>query len=161
VSNLRFRRRVNRNRELVVLAFGFILLVLVVFGINSLFSTSEHFAEEVVRDFYEYESEGEFSSSWSLFHSKMKERFTKGHYIQDRAHVFMNHFGVETFSYKLGPIEEVKDWKMSNDDIPFKLAYKLTVTQTYKGKYANFDLVQDIFVVEEKGKWKIVWDYKQ
>jgi hypothetical protein len=158
---MRIRRGVYRRQELIQLAFGLTVLLLIIVVLYSLLTPSEHFAEEVVHDFYEYEAVGEFSSSWSLFHSKMKEKFPKGHYIQDRAHVFMNHFGVDTFSYHLGELEEVKDWKMSDDTSTFKLAYKITVTQTYKGKYGNFDLIQDVFVVEENGKWKIVWDYKQ
>ncbi|MDQ1144244.1 hypothetical protein QE429_001071 [Bacillus sp. SORGH_AS 510] len=115
----------------------------------------------MVEEFYSYEQEGDFANSWALFHSSMKKKFSKGNYIQDRAHVFMNHFGVETFSYTMGELEELKDWKMSKTGPSLKNVYKVPITQTYKGKYGNFDLKQEVFVVEEKGKWTILWDYNQ
>lgn len=137
-----------------------VFLVAFLFIKGSFFSPSKK-AEEVVEEFYRYEQEGDFSSSWALFHLAMKERFSKGHYIQDRAHVFMNHFGVETFTYTLSKPEKVDNWKMSKKGPDMKNVYKFLVTQTYKGKYGNFDLKQEVIAVEEKGKWKIAWDYKQ
>jgi hypothetical protein len=136
------------------------LLVGFLFIKGSFFSESKQ-AEETVEKFYRYEQEGDFSSSWGLFHTAMKERFSKGNYIQDRAHVFMNHFGVETFTYTLGKHEEVDTWKMSKTGPALKNVYKFLVTQTYKGKYGNFDLKQEVFAIEEKGEWKIAWDYNQ
>ena len=64
---------------------------MILFAFKFLFSSSDKQAQEIAEEFYSYyEQEGEFSSSWELFHSSMKQKFTKGHYIQDRAHVFMN-----------------------------------------------------------------------
>ncbi|MCM3567356.1 hypothetical protein [Neobacillus mesonae] len=124
------------------------------------FSSSGGQAEEAVNQFYLYEQEGDFSKSWELFHPAMKKKFNKGNYIQDRAHVFMNHFGVETFTYSLGEPEKLDSWKMSKTGPDLKNVYKVPVTQIYKGKYGHFDLQQDVFAVEEKGEWKILWDYK-
>ena len=129
--------------------------------IRTVFISSTSEAKDVVDEFYGYEQEGDFANSWGLFHSLMKKKFSKGNYIQDRAHVFMNHFGVETFSYMIGELEELKDWKMSKTGPSLKNVYKVPVTQTYKGKYGNFDLEQEVFVTEEKGKWRILWDYNQ
>jgi hypothetical protein len=139
----------------------FIVLLVGFLFIKSIFFSPSKQAEEVVEKFYSYEQEGDFSSSWGLFHSAMKARFSKGNYIQDRAHVFMNHFGVETFTYTLGKPEEVDNWKMSNKGPDMINVYNFLVTQTYKGKYGNFDLRQEVIAVEEKGKWKIAWDYNQ
>ncbi|MEK1831767.1 hypothetical protein AAAC51_31520 [Priestia megaterium] len=50
---------------------------------------------------------------------------------------------------------------MENDRKAFPVVYEMTVIQTYKGKYGNFDLVQKVYAVREKGEWKVVWDYKQ
>lgn len=91
----------------------------------------------------------------------MQERFSKGNYIQDRAHVFMNHFGVTTFDYELGDVKKIKNWKVTKSSPPFKKAYQVNVIQTFKGKYGNFDIHQPVYVVEEKKKWKILWDYNQ
>ena len=155
-------------RKKSALSKRFLSGILVLAGIFAVFliirsaifsSTGE--AQEVVDEFYGYEQEGDFANSWGLFHSSMKKKFSKGNYIQDRAHVFMNHFGVETFSYTIGELEELKDWKMSKTGPSLKNVYKVPVTQTYKGKYGNFDLEQEVFVTEEKGKWRILWDYNQ
>ena len=67
----------------------------------------------------------------------MKQKFTKGHYIQDRAHVFMNHFGIDTFTYTLSKPKKLKSWKMSKEIMD---VYKFTVIQTFEGKYGNFDI---------------------
>jgi hypothetical protein len=139
----------------VLLAAAIILLV------QCAFVSSEQEAVGVVDEFYRFEQEGDFSNSWELFHSAMKQKFTKGNYIQDRAHVFMNHFGVETFSYTLGEVEKLDKWKMSKTSPALKAVYKVLITQTYKGKYGNFDLKQEVFVVKEKDEWKILWDYNQ
>lgn len=112
-----------------------------------------------MHQFYRYEQEGDFANSWDLFHPVMKKKFAKGHYIQDRAHVFMNHFGVETFSYTLDEAEKLEKWKISKDSPAMRNVYKVLITQTYKGKYGNFDLKQEVFVVKEKDEWKIMWDY--
>jgi hypothetical protein len=50
-------------------------------------------------EFYEYEQLEDYSRSWELFHSSMKERFPKGDYIQDCVHVFIGHFGADTFEF--------------------------------------------------------------
>ncbi|PEU72554.1 hypothetical protein CN397_06660 [Priestia megaterium] len=125
------------------------------------FLSPSHQAKSAVKEFYTLEQEGNFSESWDLFHSSMKKKWTKGAYIQDRAHVFLNHFGVDTFTYSIEDVEKRKSWKMENDRKAFPVVYEMTVIQTYKGKYGNFDLVQKVYAVREKGKWKVVWDYKQ
>lgn len=139
----------------------FVVIVVMFLTIRGSFFSPSDQAEAVVEEFYQYEQAGEFANSWSLFHSAMKERFSKGHYIQDRAHVFMNHFGVETFSYTLGKPEKLKTWKMFETGPAIKNVYLVPVTQIYKGKYGNFNLEQEVFAVEEKDKWKILWDYNQ
>ena len=146
------------------LVMGMVLLacmVTVLMLIRGAWFSPDQEAVAVVEEFYQYEQEGEFSASWKLFHSTMKEKFSKGSYIQDRAHVFMNHFGVETFDFTMSKPEKIDQWKMSKTGPAMKNVYKILVTQTYKGKYGNFDLVQEVFAVAEKDEWRIVWDYNQ
>ena len=90
----------------------------------------------------------------------MKEKFAEGPYVQDRAHVFVTHFGVKTLTYTLSKPKKVKNWKMSKESPSFKTAYILTVIQTYKSKYGNFDIHQNVILVKENGGWEIMWDYK-
>jgi len=149
----------RKAARLKIIVLGVLLLGVILLLIRCAFVSSDQQIEEVVAEFYGYEQEGDFANSWDLFHSAMKKRFTKSHYIQDRAHVFMNHFGVETFNFKLGELEKLDSWKMAKTGPELKNVYRVAVTQTYKGKYGNFDINQEVFVVEEKGEWKIVWDY--
>jgi hypothetical protein len=154
----------RKSTSIKGLVMGMVLLVCIVtvfMLIRGSWFSSEKEAMAVVEEFYLYEQEGEFASSWGLFHSTMKEKFSKGHYIQDRAHVFMNHFGVETFDFTMSEPEKLDQWKMSNTGPDLKNVYKILVTQTYKGKYGNFDLEQEVFAVQEKDEWKIVWNYNQ
>ncbi|WP_286229738.1 hypothetical protein [Neobacillus mesonae] len=152
----------RRKRTPLPLIVAAVLVIGIIFLLGKwLFLSGDRNAEAAVDEFYRFEREGDFSNSWELFHTFMKKRFSKSNYIQDRAHVFMNHFGVETFTYSLGKPEKLNSWKMSKTGKALENVYKVPVIQTYKGKYGNFDLQQDVFVVEEKGEWKILWDYKQ
>ncbi|MCM3763563.1 hypothetical protein [Neobacillus niacini] len=153
--------RKRRSILLKGIILGTLVFAAVAMLVRCVFVSSEGEAVDVVNEFYRYEQEGDFSNSWDLFHSSMRKKFTKGDYIQDRAHVFMNHFGVETFTYTLGEAEKLDKWRISKDGPAMKNVYKVPVTQTYKGKYGNFDLMQEVFVVEEKDEWKIMWDYNQ
>lgn len=152
-------RKKNVSSQVVVMAVAGLLVFCLIWLISGLFSSPSKQAVKAVNDFYSYEQKANFSDSWELFHPVMKERFGKGSYIQDRAHVFMNHFGVDTFTYKVEKAQKISGWKVSKDAKPFNDVYKMKVIQTYKGKYGNFDLHQEVFAVKEKGDWKIVWDY--
>ncbi|MFZ3577172.1 hypothetical protein [Virgibacillus sp. DJP39] len=118
-------------------------------------------AKEAVNTFYTYEQDGAFSESWAMFHPLMQEKFTKGGYIQDRAHVFMNHFGVVTFTYTLGEAVKVLNWEIEDGADPIPTVYGVTVTQDYKSKYGNFSIVQDVYATVVDDKWKIIWNYKK
>lgn len=141
-----------------------LLVVLLGIGVAIYFFTDkspEEIAVETVDMFYAFEQTGDFSDSWAMFHPLMKKKFTKGHYLQDRAHVFMNHFGVTTFSYSVGEATKIKKWKMEKGAEPIDVVYKVTVSQVFKGKYGNFTLVQDVFATQVDGEWKVLWNYKK
>lgn len=124
-----------------------------------LFSPSRQ-AIHVVEEFYEYEQTGDYSNSWELLHSSMKERFPKGGYIQDRVHVFMGHFGADTFEFEISENRKLSNWKMTNESKSLRSVFEVKVTQFYKGKYGTFEFVQYVYVTEEKGNWVILWDFK-
>jgi hypothetical protein len=150
------RRRKQPIHPIVMIG---IILCLLIFLAYSLLSFTNK-AEEVVNRFYSYEQLGNFSSSWELFHPIMKEKFTQGAYVQDRAHVFIGHFGAESFSYKINNSDKVKNWKATKDGEVFKLAHYFQVVQTYKGKYGKFSFTQEVYVVKVEDGWGIVWDYR-
>ena len=143
------------------LLIGLFVLIMILMAVRWMVVSPGKNAKSVVDQFYQYEQEGDFSNSWELFHSSMKKKFTKGNYIQDRAHVFVNHFGVKTFSYTLGKPEKLKSWRMEKTAPVLKNVYKVLVKQTYKGRYGRFDLEQEIYLAKENGDWKIMWDYNK
>lgn len=140
-----------------------LLLFLIIAATIYLFSNNspKDQAKEAVDAFYSFEQEGAFSDSWAMFHPWMQEKFPKEDYLQDRAHVFMNHFGVSTFTYTLGDVSEIQDWKMDDEAESIDQVYQVTVSQLFKGKYGNFTIVQDVFVTEFDEEWKVLWDYNQ
>lgn len=154
-------RKSARYKRLII-GILLIISIVIVFQFKrwTFFSPGRQ-AKEVVEQFYHYEQEGDFSKSWELFHPVMKEKFTKSNYLQVRAHVFMQDFGVDTFTYKVQKPEELKNWKMSKTGPFMKIVYKVLITQNYKGKFGNFEVIQEVFVVKDKGEWKVVWDYNQ
>lgn len=141
---------------IILLLFVGISIISIYFFINK---SPEDLAKEAVNEFYTYEQDGAFSNSWAMFHPLMKKKFGKGQYIQDRAHVFMNHFGVTTFTYTLSEAVVVKNWKIEKGADPIDVAYKVTVTQVYKGKYGTFSIVQDVYATLVDGEWLVLWDY--
>ncbi|SEH40313.1 hypothetical protein SAMN05192559_101157 [Halobacillus karajensis] len=150
----------NRSPKMIFLFLALTLIMAI--GVTVFFMTRPvHRAENVVERFYLHEQQGEFSDSWELLHSQMKEKFTKGHYIQDRAHVFMNHFGVDTFEFSIGNVSKLDQWTMEKGAKSLEGVYHTKVVQTYKGKYGHFQLHQDVYVTEEKGEWRILWDYNK
>lgn len=154
-------RKSARYKRLIIGILLIISLVIVFQFKRWTFFSPGRQAKEVVEQFYHYEQEGDFSKSWELFHPVMKEKFTKSNYLQVRAHVFMQDFGVDTFTYKVQKPEELKNWKMSKTGPFMKIVYKVLITQNYKGKFGNFEVNQEVFVVKDKGEWKVVWDYNQ
>lgn len=152
------RRHSNKKPIMFLL-----ILITIILGLllNGLYSSSSGRALQAVDTFYQYEQEGNFSGAWEMFHPFMKQRFPKGHYLQDRVHVFMNHFGVETFTYSLGKPKKLKNWRPASEGPQIDVVYKVPVTQVYKGKYGNFSLHQDVFAVLDKKDWMIIWDYNK
>ncbi len=136
-----------------------VVIILLAVFVKSVFFSAKDQANKVVEEFYTYEQKGDFTKSWELFHPYMKERWDKTAYINDRAHVFMGHFGAETFDYSIEFVDKFKEWKMSKDSKLFQIAYKFKVLQAYKGKYGKFTFQQEVYVVQNKDKWQILWDY--
>ncbi|MDQ0722175.1 hypothetical protein ABGV43_27550 [Paenibacillus amylolyticus] len=155
----------RRNRNALLKKIGFItiivlLLWLIARTIPYLFqadTTDE--AAAVAEEFYKYEQTGDFGSSWELFHPLMKERFPKSAYVQNRAHIFMQHFGVETFELEMEKPEREFDVTVIDGVKPFSEAYRIRVTQKYSGTFGQFDIVQTCYLVEDGDEWTLLWYY--
>ncbi|MDT9721333.1 hypothetical protein QVE09_20750 [Paenibacillus sp. ClWae2A] len=156
-------RRRNRNallKKIGFIAIIVILLWLIARTIPYLFhaDTSDE-AAAVAEEFYKYEQTGDFGSSWELFHPLMKERFPKSAYVQNRAHIFMQHFGVETFELEMEKPEREFDVTVIDGVKPFSEAYRIRVTQKYSGTFGQFDIVQTCYLVEDGDGWTLLWYY--
>src|SRR5437868_4025825 len=103
----------------VVLLLAAIIAAVVL--IKGMFFSPGKQAKGVVDEFYHYEQAGDYTKSWMLFHSAMKGKFSKSSYIQARPHVFINDFGVETFSYTIGKPEKLSNWKMTKTGPTIKI----------------------------------------
>ncbi|HJV44991.1 MAG TPA: hypothetical protein VJ824_04605 [Bacillota bacterium] len=122
-------------------------------------STTPSTPTALVQQFYEYERIGDYGSSWELFHSQMKDRFNKQNYIQQRAKVFMQDFGVDTFEFSIGKAQPVHSWKMTPDTAPLEETYRVPVTQMFKSNFGVFSLQQDVYVADDNGKLRVLWAY--
>lgn len=156
-------RRRNRNTMLKRIAFIlFVLLLLWLIGrsLPALFrADAPDEAAAAAEEFYKYEQSGDFGSSWELFHPLMKERFPKSAYVQNRAHIFMQHFGVQTFKLQMESPEREFDVQIIQGVKPFPEAYKIKVIQTYSGTFGEFDLVQMCYLVQDGKEWTLLWYY--
>ncbi|UOE93836.1 hypothetical protein [Alkalihalobacillus sp. LMS39] len=142
-------------KGLAILIGGISLILLVMFLIPS----DSQQAKKTIQQFYKHEQQWDFISAWNLFHPKMQDRFSKPSYLQNRSHIFMDHFGVDSFSFSLDNPKKVTDWTMTTDGEVFEVVYKVTVTKEYKGTYGNFSIIQDVYATKEENNWVVLWDY--
>lgn len=147
------------NKKIIILVGCSTLIAMGIIIFFFIRKSPEDQAEEAIETFYSYEQEGNFADSWNMFHPLMQEKLAKVEYLQDRPHVFMDDFGVDSFEYTVEDVEQVTDWQMEEEAEPIDVVYEGTVSQEFKGKYGNFTLVQGVFAVEIDGEWKIMWDY--
>jgi hypothetical protein len=151
----------NRTQNKLILAIICIIgMALLVFISSSLFSSTH---KNIVEKFYKFEQRKEFTNSYALFHPLMMEKFSREWYFTQRNHIFFDHFEVDTFQFKIGNSQKLKEWKMSADSEPLSNVYKYPVTLTFNSKkFGYFTLQQDVYVTKEEtdGAWKILWSYK-
>ncbi|MFS0723892.1 hypothetical protein [Paenibacillus sp. 1P07SE] len=157
---LRRRRRIRLLPLLLiaVMAWGGWL----VFGwLQTSFGSREAELARVVDAFYAFEQQGDFGSSWELFHSDMHARFTKESYIETRAHVFLNHFAVRTFSYTLDEPEFVGEWRMDARAGKLSHVYRVKARTVFDSPiFGLFELAQLCYIAQEDGEWRVLWDYR-
>jgi len=150
--------RKKSSKKLLFLLL-FCLTLFIIFSFLKLFFSSQQSPNEVVESFYHEEQEGDFGSAWELFHPVMQERFSKNAYVTERSHIYMSHYGVSTFQYKILDEEEVQNWKMAKDQEAFQTAYRFTIELKFKSKFGTFTVLQDVYAVQHDDEWKIVWDF--
>ncbi|MFC0559229.1 hypothetical protein [Halalkalibacter alkalisediminis] len=151
---MRMRNQQQRFVQLIIIGSAIVL------GIGLLIAIiPSHSGINVVKAFYKHEQKQEFWNAYELFHPYMKERFTRDRYIDQRSHIFVNHFGVESFDLEFGKSSKINNWKMSANHEPLDQVYKIPVTKTYKSAFGRFSIKQNVFTVKEDGDWYVLWDY--
>ncbi|GGD75978.1 hypothetical protein [Paenibacillus nasutitermitis] len=156
-------RRRRRIGAVKVVLGGLIIIVVWMTWINAsrMFSPSDSSkALEAVEQFYKYEQVGDFGSAWELFHPFMQQRFAKSDYIQRRAHIIMQDFGVRTFEFHTGTPKRISDWRMSQEAELIAEVYEIEVTEIFHSPYGNFRIVQPCFAAYFSGKWTLLWSYQ-
>lgn len=157
-----YRYQMIQRLKILSLATIIAVGILLFFScVRTTFFNPEKEALKTVQQFYELESAGNFGESWEMFHPLMKEKFSRNHYIQDRAHVFLNHFGVETFTVAIGKPKHYPEWQMDHNMPVLEDVYKIPIIMTFEGKYGNFDIHQDVFCHQIDGEWTILWSYER
>lgn len=150
-----------RRKRPIPLLFFIIIAVVVFLFFFFLNSFQLNSPEEVVEAFYQYEQKSDFGSSWELFHSSMKKKFLKRSYVTERSHIYMSHFGVSTFSFKIKESEKLSSFKMEKEGPTFHDVYKVPVELHFISKFGVFTIEQDVYVVKENQEWKIVWKFEK
>ncbi|KHF39149.1 hypothetical protein [Halalkalibacter okhensis] len=149
----------RRQTSPLILIVPFALIIVLLLFVVLIPSQSKQ-ASKLVTEFYNAEQQADFASSWELLHPKMKERFSKSSYMQDRVHTFMNHFGADTYTYSTSKPSKIKHWTMTEESEPIEV-YEVIVTKNYNGKYGRFQFVQYTYVSLDKEEPGILWDYKE
>ncbi|AET59554.1 hypothetical protein HPL003_14015 [Paenibacillus terrae HPL-003] len=158
-----FRRRAASAFVRKLLYFALIcgLLWLLWLGLRGVMSTGESDQVlEALNKFYTMEQAGNFGGSWEIFHSQMKKRFEKSTYVQQRAHVFMQDMGIDTFTFELSEPQAEYDIRTEQSGDELGKAYRITVTQHYKTRFGAFDIVQPCYVTQEGEEWRVLWIYE-
>lgn len=163
LNRYRLRQKLAQYGLLAMVAFLAATIILFLWIRGSSPSTPGKMTppQQVLEQFYQYEQAGDFGSSWELFHPQMKEKFKKDSYIQQRAHVFMQHFGVSTFEYQLGQATELTDWEMSPGATKLAEVIKIPATLSYYSSFGDFVIQQDVFLAVDQDQYTILWAYSK
>ena len=114
---------------------------------------------KVVKEFYEYEQEQEFWHSYELFHPYMQEFFSRSGYIDQRGHIFVDHFDVDSYELEVGKSRKLNEWQMSEEHELLFNVYEIPVTKTYQSQFGEFSLLQNVYAVKEDGDWHVLWNF--
>ncbi|WP_226676421.1 hypothetical protein [Rossellomorea aquimaris] len=150
-----------RRKSPVPLFIGVVVLILIGAALFMLIGKSQEpeTPEEVIKQFYDFEKEGDFGNAWELFHPEMKTLFPKSTYIQTKNHVFMGHMGVDEFEVNIGKIEKLKKFTFNQDGLTFRDVRKAKVDMLFQSQFGELVISQNCYVALEEGKWRILWNY--
>lgn len=159
----RLRRSSNTGQwsSLALVLMIMVILSVLLFLSNYVWTGEVRTAETAVREFYTYEQAGDYGSAYELLHPLLQSRFAKEYYIQHRAHLFMQQLGIRTFRFTLGESERLSEWTMEPGTATLGPVYRVNVTQHVNTVYGVLAINQDVYVVEEQGEWRLLWSYSE
>ncbi|UTE77365.1 hypothetical protein [Rossellomorea sp. KS-H15a] len=150
-----------RRKSPVPLFVGAIVTILIVAALFIVIGKSQEpeTPEEVIKQFYDYEKDGDFGNAWELFHPEMKSLFPKSTYIQTKNHVFMGHMGVDEFEVEVGKVEKLKKFTFNEDGLTFKNVRKAKIDMYFQSEFGELVISQTCYVALEEGQWRVLWNY--
>lgn len=148
----------NYRRKRTTLPFTVVMMILLFVTTMTLF-IMERPEIRVVKQFYEYEQEQEFWHSYELFHPHMQELFSRNNYIDQRGHIFVDHFDVDSYELEVGSSRKINEWHMSDAHEPLTNVYEVPVTKTYQSRFGEFSILQNVYAVKETDGWRVLWNY--
>lgn len=116
-------------------------------------------AAEAVKGFYKYEQKGDYKSSWELFHSDMRNRFSDEQYSKMRSQLLTQDSFAKPYTFKISKLKAKKNWKSSGSNQVLPKVYVTTVTQTFNNDFGKYNIVQEVYIAKENGKYRILWGY--
>ena len=150
-----------RTPRYFMMIMTLVFLSIVLFLSNYYWSSSGHQIKQTVQQFYEYEQAGNYGSAWEFFHSSMKDKFSKEQYIQQRANVYMQQLGANTFQFKIGKVRKIGVWSMAEMSPAISEVYEIRVTQSFLSVFGKLSINQQVFAAKENDEWKLIWDYHE
>lgn len=153
------RRRSKLRRSIIPVAGILVLVLVVVLLMIQLWGASDaRKAKAVVSQFYAHEHNGEYGSSWELFHPRMKQLYPKEAYIQARTQV-MQQLGAHNITFEISDGKRQATWRMTEETDPVSNAYRMEVTQQMNTVFGRLEIRQEVFAAKESGQWTLLWPF--
>lgn len=114
--------------------------------------------KDTVTTFFQQEQAGNFGSSWELLHPELQERWSKEQYIQQRSRFLMEEMGAKTFDFALGEVQSLPDWSSPLTGAIYEGIQLIPTKMTFHSKWGAQTLLQNYYLVQVDGQWRILWD---
>lgn len=148
-----FRRPAVPIVIVVLLVSALVLLLACLWGVSD-----ARKAKAMVVKFYAHEQNGEFGSSWELFHPQMKALYPKEAYIEARTRL-MQQLGARPAGVEIGDGKKQGSWRMAEEADPVADVYRIEVAQRMDTVFGRLEIRQAVFAAKADGQWTLLWPF--
>ena len=113
---------------------------------------------EWVEQFLTLEQQGDYGSAWEKLHPEIQQVWPKETYIQQRAKVFMDALGAQTFTFETGQVQTLENWISPLSGTTYADVHLVPTKLTFTSPFGTMSLLQNYYVVLENGQSYILWD---